>query len=100
MGLPNDHPLKEGELISLEELEAEVQKRLLLKKQLDSIARQAAGLRVVHGIKGEHLKASTPDSTPAPVAQAMQQTAPANSASSVSALAAQVGEPAAARGDS
>jgi len=99
MGLPNDHPLKEGELINLEELEAEVQKRLSLKKQLDSIARQAAGLRVVHGIKGEDLKASTPDSTPAPVAQATQS-APANSASSVSALAAQVGEPAAARGDS
>lgn len=67
MGLPADHPLKEGELISFENLEEEVQRRLTLKKQLDSIARQAAGLRVVHGIKGEDVKASA-DSTPASVA--------------------------------
>lgn len=57
MGLPADHPLKEGELISLDKLEAEAQQRLSLKKQVDSIARQAAGLRVVHGIKGDEVKA-------------------------------------------
>ncbi|KAK1834835.1 putative mitochondrial histidyl-tRNA synthetase precursor [Podospora conica] len=57
MGLPADHPLKEGELISLDNLVAEAQQRLSLKKQVDSIARQAAGLRVVHGIKGEEVKA-------------------------------------------
>lgn len=56
MGLPADHPLKEGELISLDKLEAEAQQRLSLKKQVDSIARQAAGLRVVHGIKGDEVK--------------------------------------------
>lgn len=65
MGLPADHPQKEGELISFENLEEEVQQRLDLKKQLDSIARQAAGLRVVHGIKGEEVK-STVDSAPTP----------------------------------
>lgn len=58
MGLPADHPLKEGELISLDRLEAEAQQRLSLKKQVDSIARQAAGLRVVHGIKGDEVKAA------------------------------------------
>jgi len=74
MGLPADHPLKEGELISFENLEEEVQQRLTLKKQLDSIARQAAGLRVVHGIKGEDVKASA-DSTPASVATGKPTTA-------------------------
>lgn len=59
MGLPADHPLKEGELISLDKLEAEAQQRLSLKKQVDSIARQAAGLRVVHGIKGDEVKAAS-----------------------------------------
>ncbi|KAK5663364.1 hypothetical protein OQA88_3792 [Cercophora sp. LCS_1] len=75
MGLPADHPQKEGELISFEKLEEEVQQRLDLKKQLDSIARQAAGLRVVHGIKGE--VKSTADSTPTP--QAADQSVPATS---------------------
>jgi histidyl-tRNA synthetase len=63
MGLPADHPLKEGELISLDKLEAEAQQRLSLKKQVDSIARQAAGLRVVHGIKGDEVKASAASGT-------------------------------------
>lgn len=58
MGLPEDHPLKEGELISFENLTQEVQARLDQKKRLDSIAEQAEGLRVVGGIKGEDIKAS------------------------------------------
>ena len=68
MGLPAEHPLKEGELINLDQLEAEAQQRLSLKKQVDSIARQAAGLRVVHGIKGEQAKEEVP-SAAAPVAE-------------------------------
>jgi hypothetical protein len=67
MGLPAEHPLKEGELISLENLEDEVQQRLALKKQLDSIVREAAGLRVVHGIKSEDVQVSSTDS-PTPLA--------------------------------
>ncbi|KAK0657337.1 hypothetical protein B0T16DRAFT_452813 [Cercophora newfieldiana] len=66
MGLAADHPLKEGELISLEDLEKEVQQRLSLKKQLDSITREAAGLRVVHGIKGEDVVSTSDSTTPVP----------------------------------
>ncbi len=53
MGLPEDHPLKEGELIDLDKLVEEVKARLARKEQLDKIAAQAEGLRVVDGIKGE-----------------------------------------------
>ncbi|KAK0631986.1 histidyl-tRNA synthetase-like protein [Immersiella caudata] len=85
MGLASDHPLKEGELISFENLEDEVQQRLTLKKQLDSITREAAGLRVVHGIKGEDVQVSTSDSTtPVPMNAA--------TSSSTSAPAAEVAE--------
>lgn len=66
MGLASDHPLKEGELISLDNLAEEVKQRIFHKKKLDSITRQAEGLRVVHGIKGDT------DSTPPPAAQAAQ----------------------------
>ncbi|KAK3995415.1 putative mitochondrial histidyl-tRNA synthetase precursor [Cladorrhinum sp. PSN332] len=58
MGLPEDHPLKEGELISFDNLVQEVKARLDQKKRLDSIAERAEGLRVVGGIKGEDIKAS------------------------------------------
>lgn len=56
MGLPEDHPLKEGELIDLKNLTKEVQVRIERKKQLDAIVEQAEGLRVVGGIKGEDVK--------------------------------------------
>lgn len=58
MGLPEDHPLKEGELISLDNLVEEVQTRLVRKAQLDSLTEQAEGLKVVDGIKGEEVKAA------------------------------------------
>jgi histidyl-tRNA synthetase len=58
MGLPEDHPLKEGELISLDNLIEEVQARLKRKEQLDGITQQAEGLKVVDGIKGEEVKAA------------------------------------------
>jgi len=76
MGLPAEHPLKEGELISLENLEDEVQQRLALKKQLDSIVREAAGLRVVHGIKSEDVQVS---STGSPTPLAREEPTPATS---------------------
>jgi len=90
MGLASDHPLKEGELISFENLEEEVQQRLSLKKQLDSIMVEASGLRVVHGIKGEDVQVSASNST-TPLAQAAESTAPATSTSTL-ALAAQEAE--------
>jgi histidyl-tRNA synthetase len=58
MGLPEDHPLKEGELISLDNLVEEVQARLARKQELDSIIQQAEGLKVVDGVKGEEVKAA------------------------------------------
>ena len=58
MGLPEDHPLKEGELISLDNLVEEVQARLARKEQLDAITQRAEGLKVVDGIKGEEVKAA------------------------------------------
>lgn len=58
MGLPEDHPLKEGELISLDNLIEEVQARLTRKQELDSIVQQAEGLKVVDGVKGEEVKAA------------------------------------------
>jgi histidyl-tRNA synthetase len=58
MGLPEDHPLKEGELISLDNLVEEVQARLTRKQELDSIIQQAEGLKVVDGVKGEEVKAA------------------------------------------
>lgn len=58
MGLPEEHPLKEGELISLDNLIGEVQLRLARKQQLDAVTQEAEGLRVVDGIKGEEVKAS------------------------------------------
>jgi histidyl-tRNA synthetase len=64
MGLPDDHPLKEGELISLDNLAEEVQLRLARKQQLDSITQQAEGLKVVDGIKGEEVKASAEAAQP------------------------------------
>ncbi|KAK1752389.1 hypothetical protein QBC47DRAFT_404722 [Echria macrotheca] len=76
MGLPAEHPLKEGELISLEKLEEEVQQRLVLKKQLDSIVREAAGLRVVHGIKSDDVQVSSTDS---PTPLVTEQPTPATS---------------------
>lgn len=57
MGLPEDHPLKEGELISLDNLVEEVQQRLTRKEQLDNLTQRAGGLKVVDGIKGEEVKA-------------------------------------------
>lgn len=57
MGLPEDHPLKEGELISLDNLIEEVKARLARKQELDRITEQAEGLKVVGGVKAEDVKA-------------------------------------------
>ncbi|KAL2263244.1 hypothetical protein VTK26DRAFT_7663 [Humicola hyalothermophila] len=58
MGLPEDHPLKEGELVSLDNLIEEVKLRIARKEQLDALSEQAEGLKVVDGVKGEDVKAS------------------------------------------
>jgi histidyl-tRNA synthetase len=79
MGLPDGHPEKEGVDVRLDNLEAEVIQRLARKKALDELTKQADGLKVVHGIKGEEVKAETVATEQA--AQALEE-APAPSAAS------------------
>ncbi|CAH0026742.1 unnamed protein product [Clonostachys rhizophaga] len=62
MGLQEGHPEKEGILVDLKDMVAEVKVRLERKKQLDQVTSQAEGLKVVDGIKAEE---TTPE-TPAP----------------------------------
>jgi len=51
MGLSKDHPEKEGILVSQQDFVAEMKARLQRKKELDQVAVQAEGLKVVDGIK-------------------------------------------------
>ncbi|KAL2271117.1 hypothetical protein VTJ83DRAFT_488 [Remersonia thermophila] len=46
MGLPEDHPLKEGELISLDNLIEEVKLRIQKKQETDALAAQAEGIHI------------------------------------------------------
>lgn len=56
MGLQDGHPEKEGVLVSLANMTNEVKVRLQRKRELDEMTRQAEGLRVVHGIKGDKVE--------------------------------------------
>lgn len=56
MGLQDGHPEKEGILVDLADMAKEVKVRLQRKRELDHLTRQAEGLRVVHGIKGDEVK--------------------------------------------
>lgn len=53
MGLPEGHPEKEGILVPLDSMVAEVKTRLQRKKDVEAVAQQAEGLQVVDGIKGD-----------------------------------------------
>jgi len=53
MGLREGHPEKEGVMVKLADLVSEVKQRLKRKANLDSMAQQAEGLKVVDGIKGD-----------------------------------------------
>ena len=53
MGLRDGHPEKEGVLVNLTDLVAEVQHRIARKAELDAMTQQAEGLKVVGGVKGE-----------------------------------------------
>lgn len=65
MGLREGHPEKEGVLVDLVNVAAEVKQRLKRKADLDSLVQEADGLKVVGGIKGEAEKAAA---APAPEA--------------------------------
>lgn len=56
MGLQDGHPEKEGVLVNLSNMAAEVKARLQRKKELEEVTIQAGGLKVVDGIKGEDVK--------------------------------------------
>jgi histidyl-tRNA synthetase len=53
MGLREGHPEKEGVLVNLSDLIAEVKNRIRRKAELDGMTQQAEGLKVVGGVKGE-----------------------------------------------
>lgn len=53
MGLREGHPEKEGVMVDMEDLVIEVKQRMKRKATIDSMARQAEGLRVVGGTKGD-----------------------------------------------
>ncbi|TVY28051.1 Histidine--tRNA ligase, mitochondrial [Lachnellula hyalina] len=56
MGLRDGHPEKEGVLVNLDDLVAEVRQRIKRKSTLDQLAQEASGLKVVGGIHGESTK--------------------------------------------
>lgn len=56
MGLRDGHPEKEGVLVDMADMAAEVKVRLDRKKELEDVTIQAGGLKVVDGIKGEEVK--------------------------------------------
>jgi len=57
MGLPAGHPLKEGELISLDNLVEEVKLRITRKQQADQLAEQADQLKLVDGVEKDNNEA-------------------------------------------
>lgn len=68
MGLREGHPEKEGILVDLVDVAAEVKQRLRRKADLEGLFQEAEGLRVVDGIKGEAEKVA-PTEAAAPVAE-------------------------------
>ncbi len=60
MGLKEGHPEKEGILVDQKDMVAAVKVRLQRKKEVDALAEQAEGLKVVDGIKSEDVTPSQP----------------------------------------
>lgn len=52
-GLQPGHPEKDGVLVNVSDLVSEIKQRLQRKADLDSLTREADGLRVVDGVRGE-----------------------------------------------
>ncbi|KAH8675379.1 histidyl-tRNA synthetase-like protein [Xylariales sp. PMI_506] len=76
MGLRDGHPEKEGVLVELANVVEEVKQRLRRKYELDDMTRQAEGLRVVHGIRGEEItpgEAAAAVELAVPVVEGQQQ---------------------------
>lgn len=56
MGLSETHPEKEGVNVAIDDLPAEIRRRLDQIDRLDKMTISASGLRVVDGLRGEDLK--------------------------------------------
>jgi len=63
MGLRDGHPEKEGVEVALDNLVTDVKAKLARRAELEDMTRQAEGLKVVHGIKGEELEVSAQSTT-------------------------------------
>ncbi len=66
MGLRDGHPEKDGVLVDLADIVPEIRQRLRRKANLDQLAQEAEGLRVVDGIKGEPEKVEDVPATEKP----------------------------------
>lgn len=78
MGLRDGHPEKEGVLVDMKDMAVELANRIQRKKELESLTRQAEGLKVVHGIKGEDVvKAEDVDAPAKTTDAAGEETNPA-----------------------
>lgn len=63
MGLRDGHPEKDGVLVNIADLVPEVRKRILRKSNLEELVKEAAGLKVVGGIRGEKESVAAPEAT-------------------------------------
>lgn len=63
MGLRDGHPEKDGVLVNIADLVPEVRKRILRKSNLEELVKEAAGLKVVGGIRGEKESVTAPEAT-------------------------------------
>lgn len=63
MGLGDNHPEKEGVLVTISDLVSEVRRRIDQLERLDQLAVNASGLRVVDGVKGEDVNKDSQAST-------------------------------------
>lgn len=77
MGLREDHPEKDGVLVDLDNMIAEIKERIRRKAELDSMITQAEGMRVVGGIRGAPAESKPAETTETEVKIAEVSTAPA-----------------------
>ncbi|KAH7416973.1 histidyl-tRNA synthetase-like protein [Cadophora sp. MPI-SDFR-AT-0126] len=82
MGLREGHPEKEGILVDLVDVAAEVKQRLRRKADLEGLFQEAEGLRVVDGIKGEAEKVPATESAAPATDSKQSEAAPAVQAAS------------------
>jgi len=65
-GLKEGHPEKNGVLVDLSDLVFEVKQRIKRKAELDGLTKEAAGLKVVGGSRGDEKEKETSEGKPEP----------------------------------